>query len=135
ELAGDLRDVDVLPAGVDAAQGAERGGVLAHEGDLHPQALAGALWAVTSRKASFQSRANRAMPKRSSARRRAPSPSRRASAGSRSRRRVWATSARGSVSTQPETPFSIAVAISVVASPTTGMPSIIASQTASPRLV
>ncbi len=43
--------------------------------------------------------------------------------------------ASGSVARKPETPDSIAVTISVVARPTIGRPTIIASITARPRLV
>ena len=65
----------------------------------------------------------------------APADSSAASAGSSRRRRTWPASRRRSVSTHPFTPFCTAVDISVVASPTTGRPSAIASQTASPMLV
>jgi hypothetical protein len=46
-----------------------------------------------------------------------------------------ATSHATSVWTHPDTPFSTAVAISVVASPITGTPTAMASSTARPRLV
>lgn len=75
------------------------------------------------------------MWKRSWATWRAPSPRRHASAGSSRRWRIASARCSTRVSAKQETPFWSTIAIPVVARTTTGIPSIIASQTASGRLV
>src|SRR4051794_18050012 len=121
QVTGELTDIHVLAAAIDPAQQGQRRRVLADDRDAlcHadflssvPSVAAAAEspmeWAapkydgrepVTSWKAAFQFAMNRLMLNRRSARSRAPFPSRRASAGSRSRWRIATTSASTFVET------------------------------------
>src|SRR5690349_21787075 len=165
EMPRDLGDVDVLATGVDAAQRRERRrvvrdhrdpaghrtasaslpaatveparGVTSNAGSARPTAIGWTLDGrpVTSSKARVQSRANRSIEKRSTAISRAAAPSLAARPRSARSASMPPTRRGRSVARIPERRSSSTTGISVVAKATIGIPIIIASIMARPRLV
>src|SRR5512135_2306480 len=145
EVPGDPIDIDILAAAVRAPEQGQRGRMLAdpqqppsHGWTPIPGAIGVPRWGAsptTVVKASSHSRVKRSIENRSRAARRACVPMRCAAPGSARRSCIDSMRRPTSVATKPETLSSMAVAISVVARPTMGMPIIMASTAARPRLV